>query len=203
MIHTELRARLARAFRPLDRLPDEEPPNLVELIDMLPSPALRPAAVLVPLRLYPDSASVLLTRRTDDLPTHPGQVSFPGGRIEQSDADPIAAALRETHEEIGIAPDAVTALGYLDPYATITGYRVTPVVALVDATAETRHDPREVAEVFEVPLDFLLDPANCQRREGEFRGRLRHYYVYPWKHYQIWGATAAMLRDFAAKLNAA
>lgn len=202
MIHAELRARLSRAFRPLDRLPDEAPPNIDELADMLP-PVLRPAAVLVPLRLYPDRASMVLTRRTDDLPTHPGQVSFPGGRIEASDRDPVAAALRETHEEIGIVPSAVTAIGYLDPYATITGYRVTPVVALVDPDATVRHDPREVAEVFEVPLDFLLDPANCERREGEFRGRTRHYYVYPWKHYQIWGATAAMLRDFASKLNAA
>ena len=104
MKYAPLRSRLARAFRPLDVVPEDVPPNLAELLDLLPTPVLRPAAVLVPIRLAENGASVVLTRRTDDLPTHPGQISFPGGRIEESDRDPVAAALRETHEEIGIAP---------------------------------------------------------------------------------------------------
>ncbi|NUS39560.1 MAG: CoA pyrophosphatase, partial [Lysobacter sp.] len=117
--------------------------------------------------------TVLLTRRTEDLRHHAGQVSFPGGRIEPGDRDAIAAALRETEEEVGIAANQLSPLGFLDPLATVSGFRVLPVVALVDPAYEARPDPREVADVFEVPLATLLDPPSLVERRGDWRGRPR------------------------------
>jgi len=147
-----------------------------------------------------DTLSRLLTRRTDHLTNHGGQISFPGGRIEEGDASEQAAALRETHEEIGIAGSSIEVLGRLADYHTRTGFRVTPVVGLVAVPFALRADAREVDEVFEVPLSFLLDPANHQRHSREFQGRRVQYYAIPYRDHYIWGATAAMLVNLARHL---
>jgi 8-oxo-dGTP pyrophosphatase MutT (NUDIX family) len=161
-----------------------------------------PAAVLVPLVNRTDGLVVLLTQRSADLPDHPGQISFPGGRIEPEDVDAGAAALRETEEEIGLPRERVTLLGRLPDYETVTGYRVTPVVAWVEPPFAIKPDPLEVADVFEVPLSFLLDPANQQRHFrmlGEVR---RDYFAIPFQDRYIWGATAAMLMILDRTLRA-
>lgn len=152
-----------------------------------------PAAVLVPLVLRDATPSVLLTRRTDHLHHHPGQISFPGGRVEAGDASPVATALRETQEEIGLAADRVELLGALPDYFTGTGFRVTPVVGLVHPPFELVLDTFEVAEAFEVPLAHFLDPANHLRHSLEVEGRTRHFHAMPYGDYYIWGATAGML----------
>jgi 8-oxo-dGTP pyrophosphatase MutT (NUDIX family) len=161
------------------------------------------ASVLVPLVLR-ERMTVLLTQRTDHLNDHPGQISFPGGRAEPSDADATATALREAHEEIGLEAFEVEVLGSLPTYTTGTGFIVTPVIALVQPGAQLRADPIEVAEVFEVPLAWLMDPANHQRHAVEVAGATREFFSIPWqgvdasgapRRYFIWGATAAMLRN--------
>ena len=162
---------------------------------------LRPAAVLVPVVDRPEGLTVLLTQRTDHLHHHPGQISFPGGRVEARDANPTMTALRETHEEIGLAPALVELLGQLPDYHTGTGFRVTPIVGLVRPPFEITPDSFEVAEVFEVPLAFLMDPANRRRERIMIEGRLRTYYAMPWQHYHIWGATAGMLVSLARFLG--
>jgi 8-oxo-dGTP pyrophosphatase MutT (NUDIX family) len=154
---------------------------------------LMPAAVLVPLVLRESGTTVLLTRRTDHLHHHPGQISFPGGRVETIDRSPVDTALRETHEEIGLPAHHVELLGRLPQYRTGTGFDVTPVVGLIAPPFELSLDPFEVAEAFEVPLAFLLDPGNQQRHRIEVRGAMREYYAMPYGDYYIWGATAGML----------
>jgi 8-oxo-dGTP pyrophosphatase MutT (NUDIX family) len=169
-----------------------------------PEPLQRPpwpAAVLVALIERPSGLNVLLTRRTEHLAHHPGQISFPGGRMEPQDDGPVATALRETHEEIGLGHDRLEILGQLRPYLTITGFLVTPVVGVISAPLHLRPDPREVDEVFEVPLSFVLDRRNHQRQQRAIRGRNRRYYVLPYRHYTIWGATAAMLVGLADTLD--
>lgn len=162
---------------------------------------LRPAAVLVPLVRRPAGLTVLLTRRTDHLNDHAGQVSFPGGRTDPEDADAVATALREAHEEVGIAPDEVEVIGRLPTYTTVTAYKVTPVVGLLDPPRALALDPFEVAEVFEVPLAFLMDPAHHRRHAFELDGLARQFISMPWgqdargEPYFVWGATAAMLRN--------
>lgn len=160
-----------------------------------------PAAVLVPLIDRADGLSVLLTRRTDHLHDHPGQIAFPGGRCEQGDPSPVHTALRETEEEIGLARIHVDVLGTLPRYLTGTGFAVTPVVALVSAPFELRLDAFEVAEAFEVPLDFLLDPLNHRRHRLEVRGKWREFWAMPFGDYYIWGATAGMMRSFYQYLS--
>ncbi len=160
------------------------------------------AAVLVPLVNRADGLSVLLTERSADLPDHAGQISFPGGRLEPGDVDASAAALRETEEEIGLARERVTVLGKLSDYETVTGYRVTPIVGWIEPPFDLKRDPLEVADVFEVPLSFLLDPINQQRHfrmMGEIR---RDYFAIPFRERYIWGATAAMLMIFDRTLRA-
>ena len=153
----------------------------------------RPAAVLVPLVNREEGLTVLLTQRSANLPDHPGQISFPGGRIEPEDADADAAALREANEEIGLPGPRVTLLGRLADYETVTGYRVTPVVGWVEPPFPVVPDPVEVADVFEVPLAFLLDPAN-QQRHFRMQGLVRRdFWAIPYGERYIWGATAAML----------
>ena len=159
----------------------------------IPSGPLRPAAVLVPIVLREPEPTLLLTRRTDHLHHHPGQVSFPGGRVEAQDTSPIETALRETEEEISLARHHVELLGCLPQYRTGTGFDVTPVVGLVTPPFELSPDAFEVAEVFEVPLSFLLDEANHQLHRVEVRGKLREYYAMPYGDYFIWGATAGMI----------
>jgi 8-oxo-dGTP pyrophosphatase MutT (NUDIX family) len=141
----------------------------------------------------PEGLQLLLTQRSADLPDHPGQISFPGGRVDEGDASITAAALREATEEIGLPPDRVTVLGQLAHYETVSGFRVTPVVGWVEPPFEIRTDPVEVAEAFEVPLDFVLDPANRQRHFRMLGALRRDYWAIPWRTRYIWGATAAML----------
>jgi 8-oxo-dGTP pyrophosphatase MutT (NUDIX family) len=166
-----------------------------------PAVALTPAAVLVPLVMRPAGLAVLLTQRTAHLAAHAGQISFPGGSIEPEDADSIAAALRETEEEVGLPRGYVEVIGRLDTYVTSTGFEVTPVVGLVRAPYPSKPDPFEVAEVFEVPLDFIIDPVNHERHSREFKGRMRSFYVVPYRHRYIWGATAGMLVNLAEVLT--
>jgi len=161
-----------------------------------------PASVLVPLVERPEGMTVMLTRRTAHLNKHAGQVSFPGGRVEH-DEDALAAALRETDEEIGLDPALVDVLGRLDDYVTITGFRVTPFVGLIAPGFTVTPDPFEVAEIFEVPLAFLLDPANHQRHSRVVDGRERPYYAMPYNDHYIWGATAGMLMNLYEVLTGA
>lgn len=157
------------------------------------SAGLRPAAVLVPLVPRERELSVLLTRRTDHLHHHPGQISFPGGRVEDTDVSAVMTALRETEEEIGLDPDRVELLGELPEYCTGTGFRVTPVVGLVHPPFALKLDDFEVAEAFEVPLAHFLDPQNHQRHRMEYQGQMREYWAMPYGDYFIWGATAGIL----------
>lgn len=161
---------------------------------------LRPAAVLVPIVERADGPTVLLTQRTDHLSSHAGQISFPGGRTEPEDSGPIATALRETHEEIGLAPYLVEVAGLLDVYETGTGYLVTPVVGFVSPGFELTLDEFEVADAFEVPLNFLMDEANRQIHSREYKGVERQYYVFEYADRYIWGATAGMLVNFQRRL---
>lgn len=158
-----------------------------------PGVSFRPAAVLVPVVARSGSLTVLLTKRTEHLHHHPGQISFPGGRVEDTDVTHVMTALRETEEEIGLEPDRVELLGELPDYFTGTGFRITPVVGLVHPPFELKLDSFEVAEAFEVPLEFLLDPVNHKRHRAEHGGRMREYHAMPWHGYYIWGATAGML----------
>ena len=165
-----------------------------------PSVALRPAAVLVPLVDHAAGMSVLLTQRTAHLSAHAGQISFPGGRIEEEDATPIAAALRETHEEVGLPPERVDVIGRLDTYVTGTGFEITPIVGLVTPPVALAIDAFEVAEAFEVPLAFILDRRNHQRIERESAGQRRCFFVLPYEGRNIWGATAGILVNLAEVL---
>lgn len=155
-----------------------------------------PAAVLVPLIERDGAFDVLLTLRPTGMKKHAGQVAFPGGRMEPGDRDAIACALREAEEEVGLPGAGVEILGTLDPYLTITGYEVTPVVGAVAGPVTFKPDPVEVADVFEVPLAFLLDPANHRRVERDFNGMRRAYYAMPYGERYIWGATAGMILNF-------
>jgi 8-oxo-dGTP pyrophosphatase MutT (NUDIX family) len=155
----------------------------------------RRAAVLVPVVARDEGTTVLLTQRTEHLSAHPGQIAFPGGKIEGTDATPLAAALRETREEIGITADAIDPLGYLDLYQTGTGFRIVPVVAMIEPGYDLEIDENEVAAVFEVPLAFLMSPTNHQRHSRELFGRTRHFYAMPYEENFIWGATAGIIRN--------
>lgn len=194
--------RLPRALHPLARPPQGPGWNHAELQDLLPpGQPLRPAAVLVALVERAAGPQVLLTRRTEALRHHAGQIAFPGGRIEADDADPVAAALREAQEEVGLGAALSSPLGYLDPFVTITGFHVFPVVASVAGGFVPVPDPGEVAEAFEVPLGFLLDPGNVHTLEVDFQGRRRHVLEFRYGGHRIWGATAAMLVNFRHRLE--
>jgi 8-oxo-dGTP pyrophosphatase MutT (NUDIX family) len=162
--------------------------------------SLTPAAVLVPLVDRPEGLTVLLTRRTAHLHHHGGQISFPGGRAEEHDTSSIETALRETEEEIGLDRRHVEVAGFLDLYQTVTGFLITPVVSFVAPAFQLNPDPFEVADVFEVPLDFILDPRNHEYRSVMYQGRERRFYVLPYEDHYIWGATAAILVGFANRL---
>ena len=158
------------------------------------------AAVLVPLVDRPGGLQLLLTQRTPHLDNHGGQISFPGGRVEESDASREETALRETEEEIGLPRGAVALLGRLPVYENLSGFRITPVVGWIEPPIVLKPDPFEVAAAFEAPLGHFLDMANYQRRQFHFRGRHRHYMAIPYEGRYIWGATAAMLYSFARML---
>ncbi len=167
-----------------------------------PDGSLKSAAVLVPVVNRPDGPTVLFTQRTDHLNHHPGQISFPGGRTEAHDAGPEQTALRETEEEVGLPSSSVRIIGQLDDYLTRTGFVVTPVVGIIEPPFRLQPDPFEVAEVFEVPLPFLLDADNHQRHSLMFEGRERFFYAMPYNDYFIWGATAGMLMNLYQLLSA-
>ncbi len=165
------------------------------------STGLRPAAVLAVLTPRPDGLAVILTRRADHLSRHAGQVAFPGGRVDVGDGSLAAAALREAHEEIGLPPERVDVVGGFDAYETVTGYCVAPFVGLAPADFTPQPDPGEVAEVFEAPLRFLLDPANTRCEGRIWRGATRRYYAIEYEGRHIWGATAGMIAALRRRLE--
>lgn len=158
-----------------------------------PRLALKPAAVLVPIVEREQTLSVIFTRRADHLARHAGQVSFPGGRVNEGEANAIDAALRETEEEVGLSRSYVDVIGELDRYETGTGFSIHPIVGLVRTGFDLKIDPAEVAEVFEVPLDFLMNRQNHEQRTGSWQGVERRYYAMNYGRHYIWGATAGIL----------
>ncbi|MGH8686128.1 MAG: CoA pyrophosphatase [Burkholderiales bacterium] len=192
----ELRRRLAAAA-PVEMLYGDQG------IDAERAASRRPASVLVPIVTRDEGLTVLLTRRTAQLRDHSGQIAFPGGRAEASDANAEATALREAEEEIGLERERVEVLARLSDYHTRTGFRVTPVVGLVAPPFDLRLDAQEVDEAFEVPLAFVLDPANHQRHQREFQGRLTPFYAILYRDHYIWGATAGMMVNLYRVLSRA
>ena len=166
-------------------------------LSLPPGRVLRPAAVLVPVWLRPGGPRLILTTRSSHLKHHAGQVAFPGGKIDAGDASPEAAALREAQEEVGLSADLVTILGRLPAHETVTGFSITPVLATVGQDFVAVPEVGEVDEVFDVPLDHVLDPAHYSIERRLWRGQWRRYYAAPWGPYYIWGATARILRGLA------
>lgn len=195
------RMRVLRSVRPLQDVPTAPGWNHAELDGLIEAGPRRKAAVLVALTDREHGLSMLFTRRNESLSQHAGQVSFPGGGVDAGDADAIAAALRETHEEIGVAANLIQPFGYLDAFETISNYCVTPVVAWLRPDYEVKLNPSEVAEVFEVPLAYFLDPANRHSLRMNFRGRVRELYEYQYAGQRIWGATAAMLLNLVRRME--
>ena len=198
------------------RLTLEVPPSLTDPLaqgargdlDLNPSmweragvTATKPAAVLIPV-IDRTEPTVLLTIRTQELASHAGQVAFPGGKIDPGDENPVAAALREAEEEIGLAPALIEPLGYLDLYLTFSGFRILPTVARVKPDFTLALNPREVTETFEVPLAFLMTPANHQRRSRDWKGIAREYYAVPFGDRYIWGITAGIVRNLYDRVYA-
>lgn len=167
---------------------------------LAPAAPHRRAAVLVPVRPGADGLAVLLTERAAHLRDHSGQIAFPGGKIDPADPTPADAALREAEEEIGLNRQAVRLLGYLDPYLSATGFLIVPVVGLVERGAPLRLDPAEVADAFEVPLDFLMDPSRHHVRARPWQGRTRHTYAIPFGERLIWGVTAGIVHNLYERL---
>lgn len=195
-----LEQRLARALEAGRRETPELLTGDLTALELEEAPPATAAAVLVAVtdRAEP---GILLTQRTETLRAHAGQVAFPGGRIDPEDADAVAAALREAEEEIGLSPAHVAVIGAIDSYRTGTGYHVTPVLGVIAPDLPLRPAEAEVADVFEAPLAFVLDPANHHRASGTWKGRERHYYQIEWQGRRIWGATAAMLVNLSRRLS--
>ena len=208
----DFRSRAAGSSRPLAdaheiALAEIQPRGDFDLNPNVPRPPLPPgglrlASVLVGVVDREPGATVILTLRSPHLPSHPGQVAFPGGRADPSDASVVDTALREAHEEIGLMPHLVTPIGLLDGYRTGTGYRIVPVLSLVSPHFVPEADEREVADVFEVPLEFLMSVGNHQRHSREWQGHMRHFYAMPYGERYIWGATAGILRLMYERLYA-
>jgi 8-oxo-dGTP pyrophosphatase MutT (NUDIX family) len=190
-----------RRFAPQSQQPRGDDDLNPEMKPDMAGLTLKQAAVLVPLVDRPEGMTVLLTKRTDHLHDHAGQISFPGGRIDPEDSDAIAAALRETEEETGLDRAHIDLIGQLDIYVTRTGFEVTPVVGLVRPGFTLNPDSFEVAEIFEVPLAFFLAPDSRRMESRVWQGRTRYFYVYPYGDYYIWGATAGMLNNLAEILG--
>ena len=164
--------------------------------------ATKPASVLVPI-VDRDAPTVLLTQRTAELASHAGQVAFPGGKIDPGDESPVAAALREAKEEVGLAPMLVEPIGYLDLYLTFSGFRILPTVARVKPEFTLTLNPGEVTEAFEVPLEFLMNPRNHERKTRDWKGIARDYYAMPFGERYIWGVTAGILRNLYERVYGA
>lgn len=173
-----------------------------DLRDRILRQNLHDAAVLIAIVERGGDPSVILTQRTEQLRSHSGQVAFPGGRIDRGDGSPEAAALRETHEEIGLEPAALEVVGRMPDYASGSGYRIAPVLAIADPTAKIRVNPDEVADAFEVPLRFLMDPQNHKTESRVWQGKERHYWVMPYQDRYIWGVTAGIIRTLYERLYA-
>lgn len=156
---------------------------------------LKDAAVLIPIVDRGNEASIILTQRTHHLPSHAGQIAFPGGKVDEHDQSAEMAALREADEEIGLKSDYVEIFGQMRPYISSTGYRIFPVLSTIRQGFQLQANPGEVSEIFEVPLRFLMDPGNHQRKSAEWRGKERHYFAMPYGDYYIWGVTAGILRN--------
>ena len=161
--------------------------------------AAKPAAVLIGLIERPHGTTVLLTERATHLRSHSGQVAFPGGKIDPGE-DALEAALREAHEEIGLERRHIDVFAALDPYLSGSGYRITPIVAQIHPPFDLEINHEEVAETFEAPFAFVMDPANHQRQSREWKGAMRHYYAMPWESHYIWGVTAGILRNMYERL---
>jgi len=196
----DLLARLRGALLPLEAPPGPRGWNHDDMAELIGAAPRRPAAVLIGIRDDREQR-VVLTVRTDTLQQHAGQVAFPGGRVEPDDADVVATALRESEEEIGLDARMVTPLGFLDAFETISGYSVTPVVARIAANAVLKPDPGEVAEVFEVPFAFFLEPANLRRHTMDFRGHRREMVEFLHAGYRIWGVTAAIIYNLLKRMG--
>lgn len=167
-----------------------------------PGRVLRAAAVLIAIQEFADGPRVLLTKRASHLKHHPGQISFPGGKVEATDTSPAAAALREAHEEVGLPADRVQVLGSLPSHETVTGFTVQPFLAQITAPFNPIPEAGEVEEVFSAPLDFITNPANFRVEARFWQGSMRRYYTVPYGPYYIWGATARMLFGLAERLKA-
>jgi 8-oxo-dGTP pyrophosphatase MutT (NUDIX family) len=193
---------LLRALRPLSQPPSAPGWNHLQMNELLGDVPRRPAAVLIGLRGEAQPCMVF-TVRTDHLSSHAGQVAFPGGRTDPADGNALTTALRESEEEIGLDRSLVTPLGYLDCFETISGFCITPVVARIAEKAQFRPAPDEVAEVFEVPLAFFLEPHNLKRYVMDFRGHRREMVEFEHDGHRIWGATAAMLENLLQRMERA
>ena len=202
-VFPRIAARLSRDLAPTHLDPSALPVKGDHLLNTTMPAAggpTRPAAVLVPLVAYPAGVKVILTRRNSALRVHSGQIAFPGGKIDATDKGPTEAALREAREEIGILPETITPIGYLDPYLTGTGFRIIPVVARIDPVHRLIINPAEVDEAFEVPFAFLMDKANHELQTAEWKGALRSFYAMIYEERNIWGATAGIIRNLYERL---
>ena len=200
-MRSDFERRLRAALLPLDAASETVRGDHDLNPDFVREGALRPASVLAPIVMREDGWTLLFTQRTEDVPAHPGQIAFPGGRAQPGDKDVVDTALRETEEEIGLARSFIEPIGRLDTYVTGTGYKVTPVVGLVKPGFALTLCAREVADAFEAPLSFFLDQANHKIGQMERGGRVRSFYEMPWGERRIWGVTAGMIRNLSERMG--